>query len=171
MGFEAKQFLKTKFVHRTEDVPVPDLAAYFSDGAKAVWTVRSLTGQELGRVKETPDRLKKMSGILSGLMSSVTKEVKESIETVLGGGTLETPDDIAIRLGQLVTASVEPKCTLDLAVRICEVAPVTFYQLTNRITILTGQGQEPGKQKPSGTTAGSGPALPSAMPGGDSSMK
>ena len=171
MSFDSKKFLKSKFVHRIEEVPVPDLQMFFPEGEEAIWKVRGLTGQELGRVKEAPERQQKMSGILEGLMSSVSKDVVDGIKAALGTGTAESPADIAIRIEQLVIASVEPECTVDLAVKMCEVAAVTFFHLTNKITILTGQGQLPGGSKPSGGTVASGPALPSATPEGDSSLK
>jgi hypothetical protein len=171
MGFDSKQFLKMKFAHRTEDVPVPDLQQFFPEGEEAVWKIRGLTGQELGRVKEAPERHKKMTGILEGLLSSVTKDVVDGVKAVMGSGTADSPDDIVIRMEQLVMGSIEPKCTLDLAVKLCEVSAITFFHLTNKITILTGQGQMPGKPRPSGETTESGQALPSATPEGDSSLK
>lgn len=157
MGFDSKKFLKSKFVHRTEEVPVPDLQAFFPEGEPAVWKVRGLTGQELGRVKEAPERQQKMSGILEGLLSSVTKDVVEGVKAALGAGTAESPADIAIRIEQLVIGSIDPVCTLDLAVKMCEVSAIMFFLLTNKITILTGQGQMPGKFKPSSETQASEP--------------
>lgn len=171
MAFDPKKFLKEKFVSRTEAVPVPDLREYFGEGEEPVWIVRGLTGQELGKTKEAPAKYKRMTGILEGLMSSVSKEIVESVKSAIGAGTVETPDDVAIRIDQLVIGSVEPKCTLDLAVKLCEAFPVEFYILTNKITILTGQGQLPGKPKPSGGIPESEPACSSRTPGGDSSMK
>lgn len=171
MAFDPKKFLKEKFIFRTEAVPVPDLREWFGEGDEPLWVVRGLTGQELGKVKEAPSRYKKMSGILEGLMSAVSKEVVDSVKSAIGQGAGETPDDVAIRIDQLITASVDPKCTLDLAVRLCEVFPIEFYMLTNKITILTGQGQMPGKPKPSGETTGSGPACSSPTPEGGSSTK
>jgi hypothetical protein len=166
MGFDAKKFLKTKFTPRTDEVPVPDLQAFFPEGAKAVWTVRGLTGQEVGRANEAAERNKNIAAILEGLTAESAKDKAEALKELLGIGG-NTTADIAKRLEHLTVASVDPKCTLDLAVRICEVFPVEFFQITNKITILTGQGQMPGKQQPSGATGKSGPASPLATPGGD----
>ena len=167
-GFDAKKFLKTKFIPRTEEVPVPDLQAFFPDGAKAVWKVRGLTGHELGRANEAAERNKNIAAILEGLVSGAAKEQTEAVKELLGVGG-STPQDIAKRLEHLTTGSVDPPCTSDLAVRLCETFPVEFFQLTNRIVQLTGQGQMPGKQPPSGETPKSAPASPSDTPGGGSS--
>lgn len=168
MPFDAKKFLKTKFIARTEEVPVPDMAAFFPDDAKAVWKVRGLTGQELGRANEAAERNKNVAAILEGISSGVAKEQTEAVKELLGVGGA-TPADIAKRLEHLTVGSVDPKCTIDLAVRLCETFPIEFFQITNKIMELTGRGQMPGKQPPSGETPKSAPASPSDMPGGDSS--
>jgi len=170
MSFDAKKFLKTKFVPRTAEVPVPDLAAFFEEGMPTVWKIRGLTGHELGRVNEAADRNKNMAAILEGLASEASKDKAEAVKDMLGLGK-DTPQDIAKRIEQLTIASIDPKCTTDLAVRLCEVYPIEFYQITNMILQLTGQGQMPGKPQPSGTITESEPALPSAIPEGDSSTK
>ena len=146
-------------------MPVPDLQAFFPEGAKAVWTVRGLTGQEVGWAAEAADRNKTIGAILEGLTAEAAKDKAEALKDLLGIGG-NTSADIAKRLEHLTVGSVDPKCTLDLAVRICEVFPIEFYQITNTIMLLTGQGQMPGKQPPSGETPKSAPASPSDMPGG-----
>jgi hypothetical protein len=168
MSFDAKKFLKTKWQPRTEDYPVPDLAAFFPEGTPAVWLVRGLTGQELGRAAEAADRNKSVAAILEGLVSADMKEKAESVRNLLGIGG-DAPADIAKRIEHLTLGSVDPPCTQELAVRLCEVFPIEFYQLTNKIMELSGKGQMPGKPQPSGATAASGPASHSATPGGDSS--
>jgi hypothetical protein len=168
--FDSKRFLKTKFAPRTEEVPVPDMRDFFTEGQDPVWKVRGLTGQELGRANEATDRNKTIAAILEGLAGDAAKEKADAVKELIGvGGT--TPADVAKRLEHLVIGSVEPKCTLDLAVRVCEVFPIEFFIITNKIMELTGKGQLPGKQPPSGATGKSGPALPSVTREGDSSMK
>jgi hypothetical protein len=169
MSFDSKKFLKTKFTARSETVPVPDMKDFFPEGAEAVWKVRGLTGQELGRAAEAAERNKSISAIIEGLTGDASKEKTEALKNLLGIGVV--PQDIAKRLEHLVTGSIDPVCTLDLAVRVCEVFPVEFYQITNKIMLLTGQGQMPGKQPPSGETEKSAPALPSVTPEGDSSTR
>lgn len=170
MGFDAKEFLRTKWTPRTEDVPVPDLKDFFPEGEKLLWKVRGLTGVELGRVAEAAERNKNVETIIEMVGSEYSKEKIAAIKEMLGlGGSV--PQDVAKRLEYLVIGSVDPKCTLDLAVRICEVRALDFYRLTNSIKDLSGQGHVPGKQPPSGETPKSAPASPSATPGGVSSTK
>lgn len=170
MPFDSKRFLKTKWSARIEEIPVPDLAAFFPEGSPAVWKVRGLTGHELGRANEASERLKNIAAILEGLASGTGKERTDAVKELLGVGG-STPADIAKRLEHLTIGSVDPPCAMELAVRLCETFPVEFFQLTNRIVQLTGQGQLPGKQPPSGETPKSAPVSPSATPGGASSTK
>lgn len=170
MSFDSKKFLKTKFVPRIEDHPVPDLRDFFPEGAESVWRVRGLTGQELGRAEEAAARNKDIAAILAGLTGVEDKEKTDAMKDLLGIGG-NTPQDVAKRLELLAIGSVDPVCTLDLAVRVCEVFPIEFYQLTNKISLLTGKGQMPVKQPPSGETSKSEQASPSATPEGDSSLK
>ena len=170
MGFNAKEFLKAKFEPRIEGVPVPDLRDFFKDGDEPVWKVRGLTGQELGRANEAAARNRSIKAIVEALAGQADKERAGAIQDLLGVGE-NVPEDIAKRIEHLVLGSVDPPCTQDLAVRLCEVFPVEFYQLTTKILELTGKGQEPGKPKPSGKAAKSGPPSPSATQGGASSLK
>ncbi len=167
MPFDAKKFLKTKFMHRTEDVPVPDLAAFFPEGARPVWRVRGLTGHELGRSNEAAARNKSILAILEGITSAMSKDTTQAIRELIGTDG-STPQDVAKRIEQLVIGSVDPECTQELAVRLCEVKPIEFWALTNMIVRLTGLGQMPGKQEPSGETPKSAPASPSLTPEGAS---
>ena len=157
MGFDVKKFTKQKFQARIAEIPVPDLQAFFPEGEKAVWKVRGLTGQELGRSNEAAERNKNIAAILSGLTSGSDREVAQAVKDLVGVGG-NTPADISKRLEHLILGSVDPVCTHDLAVKLCEVYPVEFYQITNAIVRLTGQGQLPGKPQPSGATQASGPA-------------
>jgi hypothetical protein len=171
MPFDTKAFLKTKFVPRTAEVPVPELQAFFPEGTKAVWIVRGLTGSECGRVNEAVEKNKNVAALLESFMSSETKEKIEAIKTSFGLSANITPDDIARRIEQLVLGSVNPVCTQEMAVKIGETVAYVLYGLTTKIVELTGRGQLPGKQPPSGETAKSAPALPSVTPGGASSLK
>lgn len=170
MSFDTKKFIKTKFTHRTEDVPVPDLKDFFAPGEAPVWKVRGLTGQELGKVNEAVERGKDMASIISAVTSRVDKEVTDAVKTLIGLGK-DVSSDIQKRIEHLMAGSVDPVCTQDIAVRLCEAFPIEFFQITNAIVRLTGQGQVPGKQQPSGGAVTSEPALPSATLGGVSSTK
>lgn len=168
-GFDAKRFMKTKWQPRTEDVPVPGLKGFFPEGENPVWKVRGLTGQEIGQANEAPDNFKTMAAAVEALAGAqAMKEKVSAIRDLLGLGG-KTPADVAKRLEHLVLGSVDPPCTLDLAVKLCEAFPIEFFELTNKILRLTGLGQMPGKQPPSGEIPKSEPASPSDTPGGASS--
>lgn len=164
MSFDTKKFLKEKYVHRVEEVAVPDMAAFFSEGEKAVWKVRGLTGQELGRANEAVEKNRNVAAILEGIMSATGKEKTEAVKSMIGVAAGQTPADVVKRIEHLVIGSVDPACTQEMAVKVCEVWPVVFFDLTNTILKLSGAGQMPGKQKPSGETILSGPASPSDTP-------
>ena len=166
--FDNKKFMKTRYQHRTEGVPVPDLADYFE--GDPVWIVRGLTGAELGRAAEAADRSKAVVAIIEALTSDSSKDKADAVKELMGiGGT--TPQDIAKRIEHLVLGSVDPKCTMDMAVKLAETHPIEFYQVTNMIMKLTGMGQLPGKSTPSGETGMSAHPLPSVTSGGASSTK
>ncbi|MDF1577674.1 MAG: hypothetical protein P1P81_04420 [Desulfobulbales bacterium] len=152
MEFDRKKFEQARFEPRTEEVPVPDLAGFFSGLAKKEvpgWKVRGLTGPELGQCNEAAENNRKIGAILEGLVGQSSKEIKAAIKELTGNGEA-VPQDIAKRLSMLVIGSVDPAVDRPLAVRLCEYYPIEFFQLTNKITTLTGQGHMPGKPPGSG---------------------
>jgi len=148
--FNSKKFVQEKFTPRTHEVNVPDLKKWFPEGEKTVWKVRGLTGKELGRTKEAVSKNKSLAGIIEMLKSAKVTDQTKALEAVFDLGAKSTPDNIAERIDQLATGSVEPKCDIDLAIKLCERFPVEFYSITNKILELTGKGMEPGKLKDSG---------------------
>jgi hypothetical protein len=149
MSFDTKAFMKARLIPRETAIPVPDLKDFFPEG-EAVWKVRGLTGQELGRVNAAAEKAKNIAAVLDGLLSASDKDKAAGIRKLVGADPTQTPADISRRLEMLQIGSVDPKCDEDLAVRVCEKFPVEFYQLTNEITKLTGQGHELGKPQASG---------------------
>ena len=150
MTFDAQKFLNARLYPREDAVPVPDLKDYFDEGAEPVWTVRGLTGPELGRANAAAEKSKNLQAIIEGILSPASKEKTEAIRKIAGIAEKETPGDIVKRLEMLKVASVAPECSWEMALKLCENFPIEFYQLTNRITRLTGQGHIPGKPKASG---------------------
>jgi len=164
MSFDTKKFIKEKFTPRVKEVPVPDMGAFFPAGEKPVWIVRGLHGQELGRANEAVEKNKNMSAVIEAIAGGSSKEKTEALKSMIGLSAGQTPSDIVKRIEHLVMGSVDPVCTQEMAVKVCEVWPVVFFQLTNTILELSGQGQMPGKQKASGELNQSGPASPSDTP-------
>jgi len=150
MNFDSKKFLNAQFTPSSEKVKVPSLKAFF-DGGECVWEVRGLTGKELGKVNEAAEKNKNVSALLEGLISTSSKEKAASIKKLVGTVGDDAPQDIARRIEQLVLGSVDPVVDIEIALKLCEEMPVVFFELTNKITILTGKGSVLGKPKPSGS--------------------
>lgn len=152
MPFNKKEFMKTEMKPRMGEVPVPDLKIFFADGEKPVWKVRNLTGHELGIINEAAARNESISAIIDGIVSTSDKDKVEAIKAALGLGN-STPQDVARRIEMLMVGSVEPTVNRELAVKLCTHHPIEFWQITQKITELTGKGSEiKKKQKDSGTT-------------------
>ena len=147
--FDNKKFLQTQFVPRETNVPVPDMKDFFPEDVKPVWTVRGLTGVELARTNEAVARNKDMAAILEGLISQSNQEKVASVKQLIGIDS-KVPGDIAKRVEMLVIGSVNPVIDTEIAVKVCSVFPIEFYELTNKIVVLTGQGHVPGKPTVSG---------------------
>lgn len=142
--FNVTDFMKAKYVSRTKEIEVPGLAGFFGPDEKPIFKVRGLTGEELGRVNEASSKLRNLSTIIAGLVSDNAKDNIEAIREGLGINC-DLPADIARRLEMLVLCTVEPTITLEVAVKLCKVFPIDFYELTNVIKDLTGQGSCVGK--------------------------
>lgn len=172
MPFDRKAFLKAPFRHREEEVPVPDMAAFFPDGERAVWKVRGMTGQEKGWADEQVDAKirDKVFAFVRALLGGSAKEIEEAAQYI-PAGKKGTAESVSKSILYLTIGSVDPPCDHELAVNICTRYPIEFQVLVLKILELTGKGQDPGKLKPSGGTDESAAVLPSVPPEGDSSTK
>lgn len=158
MEFDVQKFVGASFARREEDVPVPDLRDWFKgagdDDETPVWRVRGLTGAELATVNEAQSRNRNKNAVVEALHSDKSAHVTDAIRELIGTGD-SVPDDLARRMEMLVMGSVAPECPANLAVKLAEAYPVEFYELTTKITQLTGLGSEPGKPKRSSKQAAS----------------
>lgn len=116
-----------------------------------VWKIRGLTGVEVARSNEAMDRNKNIAAILKGLIAVNAQEKIDAIKKLIGIDE-KVPNDIAKRIELLTLGSIEPVVDTQMAVKICKVYPIEFYQITNEILTLTGRGHIPGKPKASGET-------------------
>ncbi|MDP4557956.1 hypothetical protein Q9247_09700 [Halomonas meridiana] len=161
MQFDAVKFASAAFKRREEDVPVPDLRDWFKglkEGEKPVWRVRGLTGEELARVNEASARNRNKNAVIDALNSDTSEKVTDAIRELIGTGS-SVPDDLARRIELLTMGSVAPECPHQVAVKLAEAFPVEFYELTTKITTLTGLGSEPGKpRRSSGSPASRSPS-------------
>jgi len=149
MSFDVKKFLQTKFEARTEEIPVPDMKDFFLDDAKPVWLVKGVTGQEYARANEAVEKNNAIAAYLEGLISPNDKDKIQSMRGLVGLGE-KVPNEIAKRIELLKMGSVDPIVSHELALKICTNFPIEFYDITNKISMLTGRGHVPGKLNASG---------------------
>lgn len=172
MAFNKNAFMKAQFQPRTTDVDVLALAGYFDDltdeqnawvamtpmerlkfvnngGEKQIipWLVRGQTSSEICRAMEASLNQDKLETVVEAIAANANQ--KDSIKTALGISD-STPKDIVKRLEQLVVCSVSPEIDLPFAVKLAETFPIEFYQITNKITELTGLGMDLKKPSTSG---------------------
>ena len=165
-GFNLEKFEAEGFKARELAVPVPELSAFFDEGAEAVWRIRGLTGAEVARVKDSVQRAKDLDGLIAKLASANAKDKIAAVLEAFGLGADGESDDYVRRLTLLELGSVVPKVSRHHAVKVSEVAPLAFYRITDEIYTLTGRGKL-GESNASGTIPESGQASPS-VPGADS---
>jgi hypothetical protein len=146
MPFNADKFQHAAFAPRTETVELPGLAEFFGPDELPEFTVRGLNSSELHKALEAGARNKSVDAVVKAIASQ--KDQIEGIRKALGLSA-DTPGEIAKRLEMLVAGSVTPKIDHAVAAKLAEVCPVEFYDLTNRITSLTGQGSSRVKPPPS----------------------
>lgn len=150
---DIQQFLNVSLAPRSVTIEVPELASFFGDESPE-WTVRGLTAAELGRANEYAAKGQSNLKALIEAMAG-TGDKAEALRKSMGLSEDEVPEDVSRRIELLTAGSVSPKIgqeNRDVAVRLAESFPTVFYNLTNNVLNLTGQGAEVGKPKPSGKT-------------------
>jgi hypothetical protein len=150
------KFIADPLSPRTATIPVPELQSYFAKDEKPEWTVRGLSGVELGRIKQSVSSAAQETTKALIAVAVGEGDKAEALRKAMGISKEDTPEDIAYRIGVLVAGSVSPEIgddNRDVAVKLAEAFPTIFYTLTTKILALTGQGNEVGKPKRSGKTA------------------
>jgi len=145
MPFDIDKFQSATFKFREEEIPVPGLKEFFSEGEKPLWRVRNLTGMEIFICDEAMKKNNRKSENIEAIMSGERKERVEAMKELAMTLPGMTPTEYVRRLEALCLGSVEPKVTREIAVKIAENFGNMFIHLTERILILTVQGAEPGK--------------------------
>jgi hypothetical protein len=150
-----QRFLSAALAPRQLEVEVPELAGVlFDDGEKPVWTVRGLTAAELGRAKQASEEgLDTVKALVEAMAGDGDKAAQ--IRKAFGLGDDDVPQNISYRIELLAAGSVSPALgteNRDVAVKLAEAFPTVFYDLTNKVLTLTGQGAVLGKPKRSGKT-------------------
>ena len=146
MGFDADKFNNAKFAFRESTVNVPALAAFFPDGEPPEWKVRGLTGHEMASVREAAKVAANVEAIVGQLLQGDAAARADAVKSAIGISTQAgTPEDMVRRIHMLKHGSVEPACDQRMAVRLADVSVTTFYELTTKITELTGLGKRLGE--------------------------
>ena len=150
MGFNADRFQAAEFTARTETVVVPQLADFFDDGQAPEFVVRGLSASELHRAIEAGTRQNGIEMVVKAIASQ--KDQVALIRKALGMSA-DTPGEIAKRMEMLVQGCVSPTLTHAAVAKLAEVCPIEFYDISNKITALTGQGGSRVKPPPSSQPA------------------
>ena len=151
-GFDLARFRSMQFSDREADVPVPDCAVLFPEGADPVWRVRGLGGIESARIEDrASDRTRKLvEKVVQAVVARGNAEVAEQILQAAGLGK-GVPEEHARRLDTFVAGTISPEgITLQDATKFADAWPIEFRIITNKIAELTGLGRIPGKATPSG---------------------
>jgi len=142
-GFDTNKFMTTDFKDRTADIPVPSLKKFFPEDAKPVWTVKCLTANEIATandaVNDNNEALKEAVLKLIGTIG--TQEKTNVVNDVSDIKKDMVNNEIVKRISMLVSGSVSPVCSQEMAVKIAENYSAVFYQLTNKLFELIGQGR------------------------------
>lgn len=145
------KFLNASLAMREATIPVPELKDFFGDN-EPNWTVRGLTAAELARANDAAESGQSINDLVEALAKG---EKADAIRKLAGVPGKDVPKDVSRRIQMLVSGSVSPKLDeemRDVAVKLAETFPTVFFNLTNKIVNLTGEGAEMGKRKPSGKT-------------------
>ena len=153
-GFNNQKFMKQKFEHRTDSIPVPDLADWFDKDAKPEFIVRNLTGSEFVLVQDAVQKNKNKVAMIEALVESNQMDKVDAIKDLIGNSD-KVPDELARRLEMVVFGTVEPELDMSAAIKLAENFPSEFMMIAGKITQLTGKGASMVKRKPSGKTQAS----------------
>lgn len=150
MPFNTAAFLQAPWQHRTQEVPVPELQAFFGEGEPAVFVVRSLTANEIARANSASQAHRREAALAEALTAGSKGEIVSAVQAALGRGPDLDPD-IPRRMEMLCAGCVSPPCDLELARHLQEHHGVILFNLSNIILSLTGLGSDVEK-KPAPST-------------------
>jgi len=143
MTFDVNKFDLVQVEYPTKTIPVPELKAFFDEGKKPEWVIKSLTGTELAIVNEAVSVVKKTNQIINALTSG-NKGIEDGIKALMNKDSEHTPEDL-VRRHKMLELGTVPPCPEHICVKLAEAKPTLFYRLTNEIIGLTGDGADLGK--------------------------
>lgn len=92
MSFDANAFKNAPWVHRTQDVPVPELASFFASDERPVWRVRNLTAPELARANNATSHLRRGAALAEALEADDTRGIIAATRELIGRGAARDPE-------------------------------------------------------------------------------
>ncbi|GAB5451836.1 MAG: hypothetical protein Hals2KO_21640 [Halioglobus sp.] len=150
---DVDKFLNSPLALKQRTIDVPSLKPFFGK-EKPQWTIRALSAAELARASmyasQGQETVKALIEVMSG-----DGDKAEAIRKAMGVSENEVPAEVSRRIELLTAASVDPELgpsKREVAVKLAESYGTTFWELTNAIMTLTGEGSEVGKPKRSGKT-------------------
>ncbi|HCG7104098.1 TPA: hypothetical protein NJ322_005025 [Vibrio parahaemolyticus] len=146
MSFDARKFDKAKFEHRTKDVPVPELADFFSDDEEPIFKVRGLSHAELIEVSEIQNKDNNYRAIIEAMFGSDPLQKAKMIQEMIGCKS-ELPAETRARIEVLRMGCVEPQLDTQLCSKLAEFYPAQFNGLVATINGFTEQGALVAKKK------------------------
>jgi len=146
MGFNAEAFQSAEFTALTDSVVLPQLSEFFGEGESPTFVVRGLTANELCRAIEAGSKQSSIDTVVKAISSQ--KDQVTQIRKALGMSA-DVPGEIAKRMEMIVLGCVSPTLNHASVAKLAEVCPVEFYDLTNKITQMTGKGSCRVKPHPS----------------------
>lgn len=144
--FNAKDFLKSQFEPRTEKVAVPELAMFFEIGETPEFEVRGLTANEMARCTDAVKRRENIELVLNS--NAIANQQLADLLKELVSNTADLVPDLIRRIEMLCIQY--PDIPPPVWTKISIIYPTVFFNLTQKIYELTGQGQNLVKHKPSG---------------------
>lgn len=138
MPFNSDAFERSQFEPRTESVSIPVLADFFDPEEEPVFIIRGLTSNELNRSIDAGSQQRDMTKIIEAISEKGAQV--EDIRSALGLGDRATPAEVAKRIQMLVFCCIQPVLSMPVAAKIAENFPIEFFDLTTKISVLTGRG-------------------------------
>ena len=150
-GFDAAKFQRQDFYTRVEEVQIDVMAPFFPEGELPIFKIKCLSADEVARTNDAIKTAKMAESMLDALSTMNKPDMVKSFKDQLGYGN-DVNADVQRRIELIIYGTIEPALPRELIVKMAENLPTAFYKLSNRITEITGLGNELGKQPPSGET-------------------
>jgi len=147
-----EKFRQARHERRTAVVKVPALADFFDEGEKPEMTVQMLTGPEVAKARERITRNAVVEQLIEKIVSEKASSKIEAIQQALGLSD-DVPNDLVYRIAVCEFGVASVDLQQEDCVKLADICPTTFYEITSKILELTGLGQVAlGESNASGTT-------------------